>query len=150
GIVHVSAKDKATGREQKIQIQASSGLSESDIKRMVEEAEKHAKEDQDRRSRVEQRNKLDQLVYQVEKTMTDAKDKLPMDIGQAVNTALEEAKSALAKDDPDRWRQAESNLMKASSKMAEHLYKGATGGPGGGGGGSGGGPGPGGGGGGGG
>src|SRR5206468_3217677 len=84
GIVHVAAKDKGTGREQSVRIQASSGLSEEEIKKMVAEAEKHAKEDTERREQIAHKNKLDQLVYQVEKTMNDAKDKLPVDLGQSV------------------------------------------------------------------
>src|SRR5262249_35957002 len=98
GIVHVSAKDKGTGREQSVRIQASSGLSEEEIKRMVADAEKHAKEDSERREQIQAKNKLDQLVYQVEKTMNDAKDKLPVEIGQQVAQALEEARAALKKE----------------------------------------------------
>jgi molecular chaperone DnaK len=124
GIVHVSAKDKATGREQSVQIQASSGLSEAEINRMVDDAKQHESEDEDRRKRVEERNRLDQLVYQVEKSMTDSKDKLPMELGQEVSGALENARQALKKeDDFDGWKKAEEVLMAASSKMAEHLYK---------------------------
>jgi molecular chaperone DnaK len=124
GIVHVTAKDKATGREQKVEIKGTSGLDESEIDRMVEEAEKHSKEDEQRRGNIEAKNKLDQLVYQVEKAMGDAKDKLSVEQGQEIATAIEEAKAALSKeDDPDGWKAAEEKLMAASSKMAEHLYK---------------------------
>ncbi|MBI4817387.1 MAG: molecular chaperone DnaK [Deltaproteobacteria bacterium] len=126
GIVHVSAKDRATGREQSVRIQASSGLSESEIKKMVDDAEKHSKDDEARRDRVEKRNKLDQRVYQVQKAMNDAKDKLPVEIGQDVHRALEAAKEALKKEDEDGWVKAEENLMAASTKMAEHLYKDAS------------------------
>ncbi|MBX2812048.1 MAG: molecular chaperone DnaK [Myxococcales bacterium] len=128
GIVNVSAKDKATGREQSVKIEGSSGLTEDDIQRMVDDAKSHEREDEDRRKMVEQRNKLDQLVYQVEKTMTDAKDKLDVSIGQEVNTALEEAREALKKDDLAAWSAAEEKLMAASSKMAEKLYTSSTGG----------------------
>ena len=123
GIVHVSAKDKATGREQSVKIQASSGLSDDEIDKMVEDAKAHEAEDEERRQSIEQKNKLDQLVYQVEKTMNDAKDKLPVEIGQEVSTALEDARSALASDDAAKWDEAEQKLMTASTKMAEHLYK---------------------------
>jgi molecular chaperone DnaK len=124
GIVHVTAKDKATGREQKVEIKGTSGLDDGEIDRMVEEAEQHAQEDEQRRSNIEAKNKLDQLVYQVEKAMNDAKEKLPVEHGQEIATAIEEAKAALAKeDDPDGWKAAEEKLMAASSKMAEHLYK---------------------------
>ena len=124
GIVNVTAKDKATGREQKVEIKASSGLDDSEIERMVQEAEQHAKEDEARRENIETKNKLDQLVYQVEKAMNDAKDKLPVEHGQEIAQAIEEAKAALAKeDDPEGWKAAEEKLMAASSKMAEHLYQ---------------------------
>ena len=130
GIVNVSAKDKATGNEQSVRIEASSGLSESDIQRMVDDAKSHEQEDEERRQRVEQKNKLDQLVYQVEKTMNESKDKLDVDLGQEVSVALEEAKEALKKDDPAAWAAAEEKLMAASSKMAEKLYASSqTGGP---------------------
>jgi molecular chaperone DnaK len=128
GIVHVAAKDKATGREQSVKIQASSGLGEDEIKRMVRDAEQHAKEDQERRELIEKKNKLDQLVYQVERTMNDAKDKLPLEIGQQVSKALEDARAALRKEDPAEWASAEAALTQASSKMAEHLYKASAGG----------------------
>jgi molecular chaperone DnaK len=122
GIVSVSAKDKATGREQSVRIQGSSGLSKSDIERLVRDAEQHAKEDDERRTKVEQRNKLDQLAYQVERTMNDAKEKIPVDVGRSVSSALEQAREALKKDDVAAWKRAEDDLMSASSKMAEVLY----------------------------
>ncbi len=124
GIVHVFAKDKATGREQSVRIEASSGLSDHDIERMVQDAERHQQEDQERRGKVEAKNKLDQLVYQVERTMNDAKDKLPVDLGRQVSEALENARSALKKDDQSAWEHAEAELMAASSRMAELLYRG--------------------------
>jgi len=124
GIVNVTAKDKATGREQKVEIKASSGLDDSEIDRMVQEAEQHAQEDEARRENIETKNKLDQLVYQVEKAMNEAKEKLPVEHGQEIAQAIEEAKAALAKeDDPEGWKAAEEKLMAASSKMAEHLYQ---------------------------
>ena len=126
GIVHVSAKDKAIVREQSVRIQASSGLNDAEIQRMVRDAESHAKDDQERRESIERRNKLDQLIYQVEKTMKDAKDKLPVTLGQEVAQALSDAKDALKKDNANDWKTAEEKLMAASSKMAEHLYKDAS------------------------
>jgi molecular chaperone DnaK len=123
GIVHVSAKDKATNREQSVRIQASSGLSDDEIKKMVDDAARHEQEDDERRKQVEARNQLDQRVYQVERTMNDAKDKLPVDLGREVSTALEEAREALKKDDAGAWKASEEKLMAASAKMAEHLYK---------------------------
>ena len=127
GIVHVSAKDKATNREQSVKIQASSGLSEDEINQMVEDAAAHEKEDEERRKQVEQRNKLDQLVYQVEKTMNESKDKIPIELGQEVSQALDEGREALKKEDASAWSAAEEKLMAASTKMAEHLYKSSAG-----------------------
>ena len=127
GLVHVSAKDKATGREQSVRIEASSGLSKDDIERMVKDAEAHARDDEEKRGKIEAKNKLDQLAYQIEKTMNDAKDKLPVDLGQRVSTALDAAREALKTDDLARWQSAEKELTEASHKMAEHLYEGATG-----------------------
>ena len=92
GIVNVSAKDKATGKEQQITITASSGLSDSEIDRMVEEAETHAEEDKGRRERIEERNKLDSLIYSIEKTLKDNGDKLSDPAKQPVEDALKEAK----------------------------------------------------------
>jgi molecular chaperone DnaK len=128
GIVHVTAKDKATGKEQSVKIEGSSGLSDDDINRMVEDAKAHEREDEERRQRIEKKNKLDQLVYQVEKTMNESKDKLPVELGQEVSAALEEAREALKKDDEGAWTAAEEKLMAASSKMAETLYTSSTGG----------------------
>ncbi len=125
GIVHVSAKDKATGREQSVKITASSGLSDAEIEQMVKDAEAHAAEDEERRTKVETKNQLDQLVYQVERTMNDAKDKLPVDIGQKVSAALDGARDALKKDDASAWATAKANLEAAANEMASTLYAGA-------------------------
>ncbi|MEQ9501142.1 MAG: molecular chaperone DnaK [Deltaproteobacteria bacterium] len=122
GIVHVSAKDNATGREQSVKITASSGLSDAEIEQMVKDAEAHAAEDEERRTKVETKNQLDQLVYQVERTMNDAKDKLPVDVGQKVSAALDEARDALKKDDAPAWATAKSNLEAAANEMASTLY----------------------------
>jgi molecular chaperone DnaK len=124
GIVHVTARDKATGREQTVRIEATSGLDEQQIERMVRDAEQHAKADQERREKVEMRNRLDQLAYQVERTMNEAKDKLPIDLGREVSQALEEARAALGTDDVDEWKKAEERVTAASNKMAAHLYRG--------------------------
>ncbi len=126
GIVHVSAKDKGTGKEQSVRIEASSGISKDEVDRMVKDAEAHAQEDEEKRKSIEARNKLDQLVYQVEKTMTDSKDKVPLELGQEVTKALENAREALKKEDSAAWKEAEQTLMAASSKMAEELYKSAS------------------------
>lgn len=123
GIVKVTAKDKATGREQSVKIEASSGLSDTDVERMVTEAKENEQEDEERRRKIELRNKLDQLIYQVEKTMNDSKDRLPIDLGQEVAQKLTEAKEALGKDDELGWKRAEEELMATSMKIGEHLYQ---------------------------
>ncbi|MCA9549345.1 MAG: Hsp70 family protein, partial [Myxococcales bacterium] len=125
GIVHVSAKDKATGREQSVRIASSSGLSEADIQQMVKDAEAHAAEDEARQKKVETRNRLDQLVYQVKRTFDEKKDSLPMELGREVSEALDGAQQALKGEDEAAWSSAESRLIAASGKMAEHLYQGA-------------------------
>jgi molecular chaperone DnaK len=122
GITHVAATDKATGRKQSVRIEASSGLDEQQIKRMVDEAEKNAQQDEERRAKVEAKNKLDQLIYQSERTMNDAKDKLPIELGREVSESIERARTALKSDDAEAWKRAEADLMEASGKMAAHLY----------------------------
>ena len=89
GILHVSAKDKATGKEQKIRIEASSGLSRADIDKMVKDAEAHAEEDKQRREEIEARNQLDSLVYQVEKDCKEWVDRLPADAKTRLDAAVE-------------------------------------------------------------
>jgi molecular chaperone DnaK len=123
GIVHVSAKDLGTGKEQKIRIEASSGLDESDIDRMVKEADEHSAEDKERRQRVEARNQLDSLVYSTEKTFEENKEKLdPGGIGE-LESAITEAKKALESDDLDTMKRATEALTKASHRLAEAMYK---------------------------
>jgi molecular chaperone DnaK len=141
GILHVSAKDKATGREQKITIQASSGLAQDEIERMVKEAETHADEDRAKKSRIEARNALDQVVFQTEKTFGEAKDKVGPDVRSEVEAALNEAREALKGEDDARIQSAQETLTQAAHKIADALYRAqqAGGGPGGGGGESGGG-----------
>ncbi len=123
GIVHVSAKDKATGKEQRIKIEAAGGLSEDEIQRMVKDAETHADEDRKRKELIETRNQLDGLVYSTEKAFAEHKDKLtPEDQGN-INTALEKAREALNSEDAERMQAAMQELSTASHKMAEIMYK---------------------------
>ncbi len=123
GILNVSAKDRGTGKEQKITITASSGLAEEDIESMVQDAESHSEEDRERRKLVEQRNQLDQLVYATEKTFEDHKDKLgAAEIGE-LEGALEESKQALESDDLAKMESAAARLTQASHKLAEIMYK---------------------------
>ncbi|MHB8764155.1 MAG: molecular chaperone DnaK [Deferrisomatales bacterium] len=123
GILQVSAKDMATGKEQSIQIKASSGLSEDEIKRMVRDAETHVDEDRKKKELVEQRNRLDGLVYSTEKSLKEFGDKIDAAGRTAIETAMTAAKEALKGDDPDRIRAAFDSLTQASHKLAEEMYK---------------------------
>ena len=123
GIVNVSARDKASGKEQSIRIQASGGLSEADIERMVREAEAHAEEDAQRKVLVEARNQADAAIYTVEKALKDAEGKIPADIRQQVEQALAEAKQSLTADDTRPITQATQRLQQAASKMGEVLHR---------------------------
>src|SRR5689334_744681 len=125
GILHVSAKDKATGKEQKIRIEASSGLSDSEIDRMVKSAEQHASEDKNRREQIEQRNQLDSLIYRVEKDSKEWVDRLPADAKSRLDAALEGAKQALRGGDADVIRKALDELNAAYSAAGATLYQGA-------------------------
>jgi molecular chaperone DnaK len=132
GILHVSAKDKATGKEQKIRIEASSGLSDTDIDKMVKQAEAHANEDKERRDVVERRNHLDTLVYKVEKDSKEWVEKLPADAKSALDQALEAGKEALRTGDPAAIQTALEGLNSAYSAAGAALYQaqGAAGAPG--------------------
>ncbi|MGH7554240.1 MAG: Hsp70 family protein, partial [Longimicrobiales bacterium] len=123
GILHVTAKDRATGKEQKIRIEASSGLSEQEIDRMVKDADAHAGDDKERREKVEARNKLDSLVYQVEKDTKDWGDKLSGDAKSRVDTAVERAKKALKQDNITELRSATDELMQAFSAAGQQFYQ---------------------------
>jgi molecular chaperone DnaK len=123
GIVNVSAKDLGTGKEQKITITASSGLAEDEIKRMVTDAESHAAEDKARRETVETRNRLDSLVYSVEKTLAENKEKLSAGELGEVDGALVEAKKALESEDVATLKAAAETLEKATHKLAEVIYR---------------------------
>ena len=122
GIVNVSAKDVGTGREQKITITASSGLSKEEIDKMMKDAEAHAGEDTKRKESIEARNRLDGLVYSVEKSFGENKDKLDSAAAGNIETAISESKTALAGDDAAAMDTAFNNLQTASHKLAEVLY----------------------------
>ncbi|MFL5476617.1 MAG: molecular chaperone DnaK [Gemmatimonadales bacterium] len=132
GILHVSAKDKTTGKEQKIRIEASSGLSDTEIDRMVKAAEQHAQEDQSRREQIEARNQLDSLVYRVEKDSKEWADRLPADAKSRLDAALEAGRQALRTGETDGIRRALDELNQAYSAAGASLYQAAgTGTPGG-------------------
>jgi len=123
GIVSVSAKDKATSKEQQIKIQAKSGLSDSDIERMVREAEANAEADKKRRETVEARNHLDALVHSTEKTLKENSDKVSAEDKAAVEAALTEARAAKDGSDAEAIQAAQDKLSQAAMKMGEALYK---------------------------
>lgn len=122
GIVNVSAKDVGTGREQKITITSSSGLSKEEIDKMMKDAESHAGEDSKRKEVIEARNRLDGLVYSVEKTFAENKDKLDSAASGEIEAALAESKTALAGEDGEAMNNAFGRLQTASHKLAEVLY----------------------------
>src|SRR6184192_3465129 len=122
GIVHVSAKDLGTGKEQSIQITASSGLAKDEINRMVKEAELHAEDDKRKREVADARNQLDGLVYQTEKTLAEHGAALDAGAKSAVDGALADAKKALESQDAGRMRSAADALARASHKLAEAMY----------------------------
>jgi len=122
GIVNVSAKDVGTGREQKITITATSGLSKEEIDKMMKDAESHAGEDEKKKAEIEARNRLDSLVYNVEKTFAENKDKLDSAASSEIETAISESKTALSGSDTDAMNSAFERLQTASHKLAEVLY----------------------------
>ena len=128
GIVHVSAKDLGTGKEQSIQIQSSSGLDESEIDRMVKDAEAHAEEDKKERERIDARNNADSLVYQTEKAMKDYGDKVDASSKAAIESALADLKAVLANQSAsvDEIKAKTEALQTASYKLAEEMYKNAN------------------------
>ncbi|HKQ03605.1 MAG TPA: molecular chaperone DnaK [Blastocatellia bacterium] len=126
GIVNVSAKDLGTGREQKITITASSGLSKDEIDRMMKDAESHAEDDRRQRERIEARNKLDGMIYSTEKTLSEHRDKVDAATVSNIESALAEAKGKLDVDDADEINKAYDNLVKATHTLAEIMYKQAS------------------------
>jgi molecular chaperone DnaK len=122
GIVNVSAKDMGTGREQKITITASSGLSKDEIDKMMRDAESHAADDVKKREEIEARNRLDSLVYQMEKTLNDNREKVG-DVAGEVETAIAEAKKALSEGGVEKLNEAFNQLQTSSHKLAEALYQ---------------------------
>jgi molecular chaperone DnaK len=130
GILHVSAKDKTTGKEQKIRIEASSGLSDSEIDKMVKQAESHAAEDKQRREEIEGRNQLDGLVYKVEKDSKEWVDRLTPDVKSRLDAGVEAGKAALRTGDAAGIRTALDELNAAYSAAGASLYQAAQGGQG--------------------
>ena len=122
GIVHVSAKDKGTGKEQSMTITGGSSLSKEDIERMVADAEAHAAEDKARREQAEARNSAEQLAYSVDKILTDNDDKLPEEVKTEVKADVEALKTALAGTDEDAVKAASEKLQASQTKLGEAIY----------------------------
>ncbi|OHD77256.1 MAG: molecular chaperone DnaK [Spirochaetes bacterium RIFOXYC1_FULL_54_7] len=126
GIVHVSAKDLGTGKEQKIRIEASSGLNDSDIDRMVREAEAHAEEDKRERERAETRNEADNLIYASEKSLKDYGEKVNAEEKTKIEAAIVDLRSAVQANELDAMKEKIEILKQASYKLAEEIYKTAS------------------------
>ena len=122
GILNVSAKDKGTGKDQRITITGSGGLSEDDIDKMTKEAELHAEEDKKVKEQVENKNQLDSTIYQMEKMLSESGDKLPADKKAPIEAAIVDAKAALESEDSDKMKEALENL----SKLGADLYQAAA------------------------
>ncbi|HRA09936.1 MAG TPA: Hsp70 family protein, partial [Microbacteriaceae bacterium] len=122
GIVHVSAKDKGTGKEQSMTITGGSSLSKEDIERMVREAEEHAAEDKQRRESAETRNQAEQLTYSIEKLIKDNEDKLPEDVKTSVQADVDALKTALAGEDDAAVKTAYDALNESQQKLGEAIY----------------------------
>jgi molecular chaperone DnaK len=123
GILHVTARDKTTGKEQKIRIEASSGLSEGEIQRMVKDAEAHASEDKARREEIDLRNRLDAMTYEVEKNSKEWADKLPAEVKSRLEAGVERARRALRADDMNEIRAAQEELNRVYSEAGQALYQ---------------------------
>ena len=126
GIVHVSAKDLGTGKEQKIRIEASSGLNDDQIDKMVKEAEAHAAEDKRERERADARNEADGLLYTTEKSLKDYGDKVSAEDRAAIEAAAAELKKTLEGQDVEAMKAKTETLKQASYKLAEEIYKNAA------------------------
>jgi molecular chaperone DnaK len=123
GIVHVSAKDKATGKEQKVTITASSGLSKDDIENLVKDAKSHEADDKTRREMIDTKNQADSLVYNTEKLLKENKDKVPEADAKQIETICESLKKSIESEDAAAMKQQIEELTQASHKMAEAMYK---------------------------
>jgi molecular chaperone DnaK len=123
GILHVAARDKATGKEQKIRIESSSGLSEAEIDRMVKDAEKNSEEDKKRREEIDTRNRLDGLTYEVEKNSKEWSEKIPAELKTKLEESVERARKALRGDDMAEIRSAQEELTKAFQEAGQSFYQ---------------------------
>jgi molecular chaperone DnaK len=123
GILNVVAKDKATNNEQKITITSSSGLSKEEVEKMAKDAESHAADDRQAKDQIEARNRADAMVYNVEKTLKEHRDKISDEEAKTIEAAIEEVKKAIANGEPEKLNAATDKLTQASHKLAEAMYK---------------------------
>ncbi len=123
GIVNVQARDLGTGREQKITITASSGLAKDEIDRMMRDADLHSEEDKRKREVIETKNRLDSLIYQTEKTITDNREKIPVGLISEIESAIAEAKKVVEANNSDQFQSQLENLTRVSHRIAEALYQ---------------------------
>jgi len=121
GIVHVSARDKSTGKEQSITIQSSGGLSEDQIQKMVNEAEQYASKDAERKAAIEARNDADSLIYSTERSVSEYKDRLPQNIVDNINAAVAELRASMEGEDAEAIKAKATALQQAAMKIGEHL-----------------------------
>jgi len=125
GILNVSAKDLATSKQQAITITSSSGLNETEIEKMVKDAEKHSEEDKLKKSAIENRNKLDQLAYGLEKLVKENKDKVPESMAGEIESAVAKAKDAVKSEDDDRIKKEIEHINELTGKLSQEMYKNA-------------------------
>ncbi|MGH9801225.1 MAG: Hsp70 family protein, partial [Blastocatellia bacterium] len=123
GIVNVSARDKGTGREQKITITASSGLSKDEIDRMMKDAESHADEDKLKREAIETKNSLDSMIFNTEKIITENREKIPVGLISEAEAAIADAKKATESNSSDQFQSQLDSLTRVSHRVAEALYQ---------------------------
>ncbi|KAK9007774.1 hypothetical protein V6N11_074692 [Hibiscus sabdariffa] len=128
GIVTVSAKDKATGKEQQITIRSSGGLSDDEIEKMVQEAELHAQKDQQRKALIDTKNNADTTIYSVEKSLNEYREKIPSEIAKAIEDAVADLRKAMEGEDVDEIKAKIDAANKAVSKIGEHMAGGSQGG----------------------
>jgi molecular chaperone DnaK len=125
GILHVSAKDKQTNKEQKIRIEASSGLNEQEINKAIKDAEEHAEEDKKMKEKIGEKNELDALIFRAEKSLKDYADKLPENVKTEIQGKIDASKEALKTDDTETMKKAKDELNQTIQKIGESL-KGAS------------------------
>lgn len=128
GIVTVSAKDKATAKEQQITIRSSGGLSDDEIEKMVREAELHAQKDQERKALIDVRNSADTTIYSIEKSLGEYREKIPAEVAKEIEDAVADLRTAIAGDNIDEIKAKLDAANKAVSKIGQHMAGGSSGG----------------------